>query len=613
MKKEHDVFISYKTEEQGDARKVKEFLEVNGIKCWMAPESISGGMSYAGEITRAIRSCKFFVLILSEKSQQSPQVLREIAIANEDKNITIMPFIIQKVELSDDLSYFLSIIQQYKAYENKKDAMNRLLADMKVKLPKEEIVEEKPTEKPVKVKKEPKPKKAKAPKKVLYSILGGIAGFILLIVLVSQMNKVTIGGEVYKKNAVGVYIENVEFTEKDVQGLGKMKKAKIYSFENCKFPGNDLSGVINEEAYDVKLINCNLTNESVSSIGLAQISKLNSLDLSSNNAITNWDFLGDLTSLQALYLRNNGISDLAFLSDYTNLTSLDLSGNALTSLDDLKNMSSLGILDVNNNQLTTLKGVEGNIEIQTLRAGYNKLSSLEGLENATILEVVFLKGNELTDVSMLEKSSGTLEKLYVNENNISDLSFLKNCAELTYLNVDGNCLSSLDFLSKCTKLKGISASDNQLETAAGLENCSQLTYMDLSNNVIKETSAITNIKNEEGRIVLDLSNNELTELQLASAESYKYVNVHGNEIMSLSALDGNKAAQLIFDYQESMDFDKLGQSEAYNYYIFNCPLDKQVSVNESLSEYRVSYVDEASWAEAPVNLYMNEVEGDNEL
>ena len=612
MKKEHEVFISYKTEEQGEARKVKDFLESNGIKCWMAPESISGGMSYAGEITRAIRSCKFFVLILSQKSQQSPQVLRELAIANEDKNITIMPFIIQKVELSDDLSYFLSIIQQYKAYENKKDAMNRMLADMKAKLPKEEVLEQQIVEKPAKVKKIPKPKKAKAPKKVLYSVLGGIAGFILLMVLIGQMNKVTIAGEVYKKSASSVYIDNAELTEKDMQSLEKMKKAYIYSFENCKFPGDDLSGVFNEEAYMLKLINCNLTDESLATIGLEKMTALNSLDLSSNNTIKKWDFLVNLNNLEELYLANNGISDISFLKDYAVITTLNLSGNKLTSLDALKNLSTLKMLNVNQNQLTSLKGLETNLELNVLRAGYNKLSSLEGLENATLLEEVFLKENELTDISMLEKSVETLEKLYVNRNAIADLSVLKDCVNLTYLNVSENDLSSLDFLKDCTKLKGISAESNKLESAAGLENCVQLTYIDLSGNVIEDTTALMGIQNEKGDITLNLSGNKITELQLAGAENYNSVNVHGNNISSLTALEGNKASKLIFDYNESIDFEKLGQSETFKYYIFDCPLDKQVSVGESLNDFKVIFVDAASLEGTTLNTYLEAVEGEGE-
>ena len=66
-----EVFISYKAEEYNEAMAVKQVLEANGISCWMAPESISGGSNYASEIPRAIRECTVFVLILSEQAQKS--------------------------------------------------------------------------------------------------------------------------------------------------------------------------------------------------------------------------------------------------------------------------------------------------------------------------------------------------------------------------------------------------------------------------------------------------------------------------------------------------------------------------------------------------------------
>ena len=79
------VFISYKTEEFDDANWVRATLENNGISCWMAPMCIPGGSSYAVEIPNAIKQCTVFVLILSEKSQLSKWVPRELDQAiNED-------------------------------------------------------------------------------------------------------------------------------------------------------------------------------------------------------------------------------------------------------------------------------------------------------------------------------------------------------------------------------------------------------------------------------------------------------------------------------------------------------------------------------------------------
>ena len=124
-----DVFISYKAEEFEDAIWVKSVLENNGISCWMAPMSISGGASYATEIPKAIRACKVFVLMLSEKQQNSKWVPRELDQAiNAGK--TVLPFMLENCELKDDFNFYLTNVQRYAAYENKASAMKKMIVEI---------------------------------------------------------------------------------------------------------------------------------------------------------------------------------------------------------------------------------------------------------------------------------------------------------------------------------------------------------------------------------------------------------------------------------------------------------------------------------------------------
>ncbi len=125
-----DVFISYKAEELEEARWVRDVLEANGISCWMAPDCIQGGASYASEIPQAIRGAKAFVLILSSKSQASKWVSREVDIAiNEGK--VILPFMLENCKLKDDFNFYLTNVQRYAAYENKSAAIEKMLRELK--------------------------------------------------------------------------------------------------------------------------------------------------------------------------------------------------------------------------------------------------------------------------------------------------------------------------------------------------------------------------------------------------------------------------------------------------------------------------------------------------
>ena len=124
-----DVFISYKAEELNEARWVRNALESCGISCWMAPDSIVGGTSYAQEIPAAIRGCKVFVLILSELAQTSKWVPRELDQAINENKI-IMPFMLENCPLRDDFSFYLTNVQRYYAYENKMSAMEKMAKEI---------------------------------------------------------------------------------------------------------------------------------------------------------------------------------------------------------------------------------------------------------------------------------------------------------------------------------------------------------------------------------------------------------------------------------------------------------------------------------------------------
>src|SRR4051812_37116025 len=103
----HDVFISHSTNNRPVANAVCAALEGIGIRCWIAPRDVMPGRSYSGEITRAIQQSRAFVLIFSEQSNNSEQVLREVQLAANSR-LHIVQFRIDAVSPSDDLEYYLS-------------------------------------------------------------------------------------------------------------------------------------------------------------------------------------------------------------------------------------------------------------------------------------------------------------------------------------------------------------------------------------------------------------------------------------------------------------------------------------------------------------------------
>lgn len=105
----HDVFISYSSQDKNVADAVCAKLESQKIRCWIAPRDVPPGESWAGAIVEAISESKIFVLVFSDGSNKSGQVVREVGEA-VDSGIPIVPLRIEDVELSREMRYYIKSI-----------------------------------------------------------------------------------------------------------------------------------------------------------------------------------------------------------------------------------------------------------------------------------------------------------------------------------------------------------------------------------------------------------------------------------------------------------------------------------------------------------------------
>ena len=133
----NEVFISYSTRDREVACAIRSWLRENGISCWMAPESIPTGSNYTREIPAAIRGCKVFLLLLSENSQQSPWVLRELDSA-VNNNKYILPYLLDDKPMVDEFQFLLTGCQWHLSWQE--NALESLVDRIKVLLPPPEEV-----------------------------------------------------------------------------------------------------------------------------------------------------------------------------------------------------------------------------------------------------------------------------------------------------------------------------------------------------------------------------------------------------------------------------------------------------------------------------------------
>jgi len=101
------IFITHSSHDVAKAQEIRDYLEANGIQCWMAPRDIPIGEEWAKGILHGINTASGMLLVFSSNSNDSSQVRREIERAIHN-NISIYPVRIEDVQPSDAMEYYIS-------------------------------------------------------------------------------------------------------------------------------------------------------------------------------------------------------------------------------------------------------------------------------------------------------------------------------------------------------------------------------------------------------------------------------------------------------------------------------------------------------------------------
>jgi hypothetical protein len=115
------IFVSYSQSDRDCAIELVSRVEAEGLRCWIAPRDISPAADWAAEIIEAISAARIMVLVFSSRSNESPQVRREVERA-VDKRVRILPFRIEDVLPAKSLEYFLSAQHWLDAFPGPRDA-----------------------------------------------------------------------------------------------------------------------------------------------------------------------------------------------------------------------------------------------------------------------------------------------------------------------------------------------------------------------------------------------------------------------------------------------------------------------------------------------------------
>ena len=118
-----------------------------------------------------------------------------------------------------------------------------------------------------------------------------------------------------------------------------------------------------------------------------------------------------------------------------------------------------------------------------------------------------ISDNQISDVSPL-KDLTNLRRLDLDDLQISDVSPLKDLTNLTYLDLDGNQISDLSPLSTLRNLTELDLDGNEVSDLSPLSVLTNLIELDLHDNQISDVSPLSTLVN---LTVLDLRNNQISD------------------------------------------------------------------------------------------------------
>ena len=221
--------------------------------------------------------------------------------------------------------------------------------------------------------------------------------------------------------------------------------------------------------------------------------------------------------------------------------SLNLSGKTLSEFKiEWDENLHLTNVDISKNTISVIpEELKKLVKVENLNLSSNRLEEIPSLGELQALKVLNLAGNRIkkwddTDAEKLEK----LEKIDLENNKLTELPsvVLKFAKTLSSLNLGRNSFESLSSnIGELTNLQYLFFDNNQLTTfPESLLNLVNLVEMNFSNNEIESLPDIFN--NFQNVTSVNFSNNKLKELPLSFGKliSLKKLDVHGNQIESLS-------------------------------------------------------------------------------
>jgi Leucine-rich repeat (LRR) protein len=173
--------------------------------------------------------------------------------------------------------------------------------------------------------------------------------------------------------------------------------------------------------------------------------------------------------------------------------------------------------------------------VTSLDLSRTRFSEVSGLKQLTALQRLFLGNTPISDLSPLSDLTN-IRELNLERTHVENLSLLRNLTNLQIIFLGGTQVRDLSPLANLSRLQSLVLWSTRVDDVTMLYNLTKLEIIDLNNTQITEISSLENLSTLRS---VGLNNTAVTDFTpLASLKNLKWLGLAGTAIDDISSLSG---------------------------------------------------------------------------
>lgn len=180
------------------------------------------------------------------------------------------------------------------------------------------------------------------------------------------------------------------------------------------------------------------------------------------------------------------------------LEQLELSDRELTNaqIANLRHFKNLKHLNIDNNYITDLSCLKNLNKIESLHFSNNNVSDLSFVRNMKNLKKISAENNSISDISVLADKY-ELEEVFFGDNYVTDISPLTNCEKLIKAGFNEAQIGTVDALAHKPQLEMVCLAGCNLKSIEPFSDCKALRFVYLGRNELTDLSPLRGCNIEE--------------------------------------------------------------------------------------------------------------------